>query len=111
MKQEVDKKPGKRGGMYDVKDSADFTQDATMVQIIYRPEALDVHNDQDGNPYPDGYADFFVAKGREVGMGFVEARFDKVKGFYDKDEYAQTQFPIKETFTPQRPSATDDIPF
>jgi hypothetical protein len=111
LKQEVEQRGDKKGGLFDIKDCANFSQDATMVQVLYRPDVYDIATDANGIPYPEGYAEVFIAKGREVGHGLVEARFNPVKGFNNPEQWPQTQFPIKETFTPQRPSATDDIPF
>ena len=99
LKQEVAKTGDKRGGMYDIKDCADFTQDATMVQILYRPGYFDIthyETDSGGSEiYPEGYADKFIAKGREIGTNLAKCRFDHIRGFYD--ESASTQFPTKST--------------
>jgi len=100
LKQEVAKTHDKRGGMYDIKDCADFTQDATMVQIIYRPGYFDIthYETESGGQeiYPDGYADKFIAKGREIGTGLAKCRFDHIQGFYDVPQ--PTQFPASPDF-------------
>ena len=117
MKQEVSKTHDKRGGMYDIKDCADFTQDATMVQCLYRPGYFDIthyETESGGHEiYPEGYADKFIAKGREIGTGLAKCRFDHIRGFYDVPD--ATQFPAVE-FNPSdvtRPTREngDYIPF
>lgn len=118
LKQEVAKTGEKRGGMYDIKDCADFSQDATIVKILYRPGYFDIHDFElpggGREPYPDGYADHFIAKGRETGPELVKCRFDPVRGFYDVPE--PTQFPSAQPFdgntiTAARPMNDQDIPF
>jgi len=103
LKQEVAKTGDKRGGMYDIKDCADFTQDATMVQILYRPGYFDITHYETASGghemYPEGYADKFIAKGRKIGTNLARCRFDHIRGFYDEPE--PTQFPsTTETFNP-----------
>ena len=119
LKQEVAKTHDKRGGMYDVKDCADFTQDATMVQILYRPSYFDITHFETASGgqeiYPEGYADRFIAKGRKTGTAFAVCRFDHIRGFYDVPE--QTQFPSVPTFNPaavpmgNRANLDGDTPF
>ena len=126
LKQEVSKTGDKRGGMYDIKDCADFTQDATMVQILYRPGYFDIthyETESGGHEiYPEGYADKFIAKGREIGTNLAKCRFDHIRGFYDAPDEMEfpgpsTQFPIKPDFnpsavpTPTRGGNDQDIPF
>lgn len=126
LKQEVAKTNDKRGGMYDIKDCADFTQDATMVQILYRPGYFDITHYETpsggSDIYPEGYADKFIAKGREIGTGLAKCRFDHIRGFYDAEEpdFAppgpSTQFPVKNEFNPinvprGQHGKDDDIPF
>lgn len=106
LKQEVSKTGDKRGGLYDIKDCSNFAQDATMVQVLYRPGYFDITEREVGGgiePYPENYADVFVAKGRETGPALAAARFDPVKGFYDADfEFPKfgSQFPTKQEFNP-----------
>lgn len=117
FKQEVSRTGDKRGGMYDIKDCANFAQDATFVQSLYRPFAVEVYEDAMGNVYTENDADVTVVKGRETGRAFAACHFDPVKGFQDK-QATGTQFP---TSTPQTlpPSAMqaarridlEDVPF
>jgi phage pi2 protein 07 len=119
LKQEVAKTHDKRGGMYDVKDCADFTQDATMVQILYRPSYFDITHFETASGgqemYPEGYADRFIAKGRKTGTAFAVCRFDHIRGFYDVPDFAPPSFDTD--FNPAsipdnaRPSDNTDIPF
>lgn len=115
MKQEVSKTHDKRGGMYDIKDCADFTQDATMVQCLYRPGYFDIthYETETGGQemYPEAYADKFIAKGREIGTGLAKCRFDHIRGFYDEPNQAPN-FAHGVDFTEQRPNLNDqDLPF
>lgn len=73
----------KRGGAYDIKDSANFTQDCVFVNLLYRPECFKIKEAPDGQYYPEGYADIHTAKGRETGEGITECRFDPIHGFHD----------------------------
>ena len=115
LKQEVAKTHDKRGGMYDIKDCADFTQDATMVQILYRPGYFDIKHYETASGgqevYPEGYADRFIAKGRKVGTSLAVCRFDHVRGFYD--EPGLTQFPTEKPLDLNqfKPDTNGDIPF
>ena len=86
VKQEVMQRADKRAGMYDIADCKNFTQDATTIILPYRPEHVKVECDPDGNPYEKGYADNFIAKGRETGVDASECRFDHIRGFYDVSE-------------------------
>lgn len=115
LKQEVSKTNDKRGGMYDIKDCADFSQDATIVKILYRPSYFDIEKyELPGGGfeiYPEKYADHFLAKGRETGPELVKCRFDHIQGFYDAVD--QPFSPYKNNYLPklERPSNFDDIPF
>jgi hypothetical protein len=106
MKQEVSKTADKRGGMYDIKDCANFAQDATFVQCLYRPAYWNIteYTNERGvvEDYPEGYADVFNAKGRETGTALAECRFDPILGFYDVP-----------AATPEfiQPNRSEDIPF
>ena len=113
-KQEVDKTATKRPGMYDVKDCSNFTQDATIVKALYRPSYHQIEVDEKGVPYPENYADHFIAKGREVGIALIECRYNWIEGFHDVPEL--TQFPIdpneqSRIIEAARPSGKEDIPF
>lgn len=88
QKQEVDKTATKRGGLYDIKDCANFAQDATLCASLYRPVQLQVRCDPDGNEYAANYADITFVKGREQGLAFAACAFDPALGFYE----AQPEF-------------------
>jgi hypothetical protein len=110
FKQEVSKTGNKRGGLYDIRDCANFAQDATFMQSLYRPSVFDIDVDDRGVPYPEKYADVFVCKGRETGIALCEARFDPIRGFYPPDDLpTPTQLPTTD-FTNHRPKH-EDIPF
>jgi len=66
-----------------LRGSGDLEQDATTVMLLYRPEYYQIQSDENNEPYPDGYADVHIAKGRETGAALARCRFDPVKGFYD----------------------------
>lgn len=93
FKQEVSRTGTRRGGLYDIRDCANFAQDCTQMQALYRPAVFDIDMDEKGMPYPENYADVFLAKGRETGIALAEARFDPIRGFYDAPEL--TQFPTR----------------
>lgn len=118
LKQEVEQRADKKGGLFDIKDCANFSQDATMVQILYRPDVYEIQTDANGMPYPEGYAEVLVAKGREVGHGMAEARFNPIKGFHNPElmpvgsqfpRMAQDQF--NQTVQSSRRMPDEDIPF
>mgnify|MGYP003403055430 CR=1 FL=1 len=113
MKQEVSKTHDKRGGMYDIKDCADFTQDATIVQCLYRPGYFDIthYETESGGQeiYPEGYADKFIAKGREIGTGLAKCRFDHIRGFYDEPAMQPNFQPTD--FTMPRANTKELVPF
>lgn len=113
MKQEVSLRPDKRGGMYDVRDCANFAQDATYVQALYRPSYFKIENDENGQPYPPGYADIHNVKGRSTGTAIAECSFSHAKGFYDDDGFSDSA----PAFSPAMPvgfsrgEPKDDDPF
>lgn len=111
LKQEVVKYPTKRGGLYDIKDCANFAQDATCVHSLHRPNVF-LDEDQTSE-FADDYADVMNVKGRETGKAFAKCKFDPVRGFYDDDEF--TQFPATPPpFSPALPGGTgrnEDLPF
>ena len=104
-------KPERRAGIFDIKDCSEFSFDATIVELPYRPEYVKIENDPDGNPYPKAYADIHRGKGRESGPGGWVCQFDWIRGFHDLpvvDEF--------ERYNPMagitRPAFDDqDIPF
>lgn len=88
LKQEVVKTASKRGGLYDIKDCANFAQDAEFVHILHRPnEHL---NEGEVSEFADDYADITNVKGRETGRLMATCKFSPVQGFYDD---VATQFP------------------
>lgn len=112
QKQEVAKTGDKRGGLYDIKDCANFAQDATFVMSLYRPFAVEVYDDPTGSPYSEDYADVTIVKGRETGRAFARCSFDPVRGFTDS---VSNQFPVSApAFSPALPQGagrTEDVPF
>lgn len=119
FKQEVSQRGDKRGGLHDIKDCFGFAQDATMMISLYRPEVFDIFEDDNGIPYPQGYADAFVAKGRETGPFLSKCQFDAIRGFFDMASEVQYSTPHTEPKTPEfNPAAIPgsdrrdvDIPF
>ena len=117
MKQEVWLRPDKRGSMYDIRDCANFAQDATHVQLLYRPSYFKIENDENGQPYPPGYADVHNAKGRSTGTAIAGCSFSHVRGFFDAEpeftsEESETQnLPTFNPNTVPRPRNEEDIPF
>ena len=78
----------RRGGLYDIKDCANFAQDATFVHVLHRPN--EVLREGEVSEYNDNDADVTNVKGRETGRAQVKCLFDPVRGFYDD---VSTQFP------------------
>ena len=72
-----------------LRGSGDLEQDASMVMLLYRPAYYNKPGfemmDENGNPYPDDYADIHIAKGRDEGTALIKCRFDPVKGFHDPE--------------------------
>lgn len=99
--------------MYDIKDCADFTQDATIVQCLYRPGYFGVttRTESGGQEiYPEGYADKFIAKGREIGTGLAKCRFDHIRGFYDEPT-AQPNYAPSYDISQARPKPGEEVRF
>ena len=104
-------KPERRAGIFDIKDCSEFSFDATIVELPYRPEHVKIENGPNGNPYPKAYADIHRGKGRDTGTGVYVCQFDWIRGFHDLpvvDEF--------ERYNPMagitRPAFDDqDIPF
>lgn len=80
---EAEKSSNKRPKLSDLRGSGDFEQDATTVMLLYRPSYYELGTDEDGNPYPENYADIHIAKGRNTGPALIKCAFDEVRGFYD----------------------------
>lgn len=78
----VEKNSGKRPTMADLKETGAAEQDATDVILLHRPEYYNMLQDEDGNPYPQHYAELIYAKGRNDGTCMIQCRFDHTKGFY-----------------------------
>ena len=115
LKQEVFYRGDKRGTMYDIRDCANFAQDATHVQLLWRAGYFKIHADENGQPYPDGYADIHNAKGRSTGTAIASCSFSHIRGFYDPEQDGpQTEAPAWSPAMPasfSRPSLDEDMPF
>jgi DnaB-like helicase C terminal domain len=116
MKQEVSKTGDRRGGMYDIKDCANFAQDATFVQTLYRPFYFEIYEDANGNPYTEKDAEVTVVKGRETGRMITACEFDPIRGYHDAEPEFSTQPEPKDFTIPQSAMSAaraneDDIPF
>jgi replicative DNA helicase len=83
---EAERSTSKRPGLSDLKGSGGLEEDAATVLLLFRPSYYDIDSDENGNRYADNYADIHVCKGRDVGTGLVECRFDPVRGFFDKED-------------------------
>jgi len=109
-KQEVDKRADRRPGLYDIKDCANFGQDATIVKSIYRAEYHDLSEDEMGNS-TKGCAEHIIVKGRESGTAVAKCRFDHIRGFYDETGSAQSNYEPTYDVSEARPNTNEDIPF
>jgi hypothetical protein len=94
---EAEKSASKRPALSDLKGSGGLEEDAATVLLLFRPSYYDIETDESGNIYAENYADIYIAKGRDVGTGLIECRFDPVRGFHDKSETT--------------PSFTEPVPF
>ena len=110
IKQEVAKTRDKRGGLYDIKDCANFTQDATLVKMLYRPEYFGITEDETGSLYPAQYADIAHVKGRESGTALCLAKFNHIQGFYSADEEVRAIFPAPNSVNQPIPEYKPSIP-
>lgn len=109
LKQEVMKYADRRGGLYDIKDCANFAQDAEFVHVIHRPN--EVLKDDEISEFEDNDADVTNVKGRDTGKAQAKCKFDPVKGFYDADEFSG-QFPVKNNHAlPAGAGRSEDVPF
>lgn len=112
LKQEVALRPDKRGGMYDIRDCANFAQDATHVQMLYRPKYFKIENDENGHSYPQGYADIHNVKGRSTGTALAECSFSHIRGFYDTPSEPVGDLPtFNPTVMPPISRNLEDTPF
>ena len=107
LKQEVMKYGDRRGGLYDIKDCANFAQDATFVHVLHRPN--EVLREGEVSEYNDNDADVTNVKGRETGRAQVKCLFDPVRGFCDIDTDLPPLPPVD--FTAMRGKNEEDIPF
>lgn len=117
INREAEKSADKRPSISEIRGSGDIEQDASTILLLYRPSAHKIEIDENGNPYPENYADIFIGKGRDIGPGLVKCRFNEVLGFYDEDTFF-TQFPNTpqpgQAFNPSAvpaPRNDEDIPF
>ncbi len=121
LKQEVSRSGDRRGGLYDIKDCANFAQDATYVHSLYRPFYHEVYENDQGIPYDENYADIRTVKGRETGKMEAQCVFDEIKGFQDNVDSpapTATQFPATTYNQPAesairaaRDAEFEDMPF
>lgn len=114
MNRETEKSADKRPNLTGLRGSGDLEQDATAVFLLYVPGYYNLLTDDDGNPYPEEYADIHIAKGRESGPGFAKCRFNHVRGFYDPEPVpAHHNGVVIDYSIPAnaRPNLDEDIPF
>lgn len=115
LKQEVSKYADRRGGLYDIKDCANFAQDATFVHSLYRPYTQEVYSDPSGNEYSPNYADVWTVKGRETGKLEAVCEFDEIRGFCDSaakiDFSPPVDFTIPASALKISRANEEDIPF
>lgn len=118
FKQEVIKYSDRRGGLYDIKDCANFSQDATFVISLCRPLEVGLDLDGDGMPYAENDADATIVKGRETGRAQAKCKFDPIRGFYEeKPDFTPRDFSEaqKPEWNPTSVAANrkneEDIPF
>lgn len=116
LNRESEKQADKRPGLAQLKGSGSLEQDATGVYLLYRPEYYSITTDDSGLPYPPGFSEVIIAKGRKSGPGIVQATFDPVRGFTDFVNTSQPftkPAPAVDWTIPAsaRPAEDVDIPF
>lgn len=92
ISREAERSADKRPSISDIRSCGDIEQDASSIFLLYRPSYYEIKADETGAPYPEGYADIFIGKGRDCPQGLVSCRFNEVAGFYDTPY--SSQFPV-----------------
>ena len=121
MNRDSEKNADKRPTLTGIRSSGDIEQDASSVLLLYRPEYYyDNPVDELGIPYPGGYSEVIIAKGRETGNALIKCRFSPILGYYDAPAEVQfsNQFPTTNYPTPDPAPAIlqgarndEDVPF
>lgn len=109
INREAEKAANKRPTIADIRGSGDIEQDASMILLLYRPSHYEIDTDENGDLYPDGYADIFLAKGRDVAKSLIKCRFNEVAGFHDSDFFQSNRY--ESIPAAARPGINDDTPF
>lgn len=113
INREAEKSASKRPAISEIRGSGDIEQDASLLFLLYRPEHYEIFTDDDGAPYPPGYAEVIIGKGRDTAKARIKCRFSHVLGYHDANEFS-SQFPTPAPAFPAsaRPNINDeDIPF
>jgi len=71
----VEKRPGCRPTLGDLRESGEIEQAADTVVLVYRPEYYGFEADENGNNVA-GLAEIIFAKGRNVGIGNIFLHFN-----------------------------------
>jgi hypothetical protein len=111
INREGERNASKRPSIADIRGSGDIEQDASTILLLYRPAHYEITTDEDGNEYPDGYADIFIGKGRDTEQAKIKCRFNEVLGFHDApspfeplhQNAASAQFPVHAPAIPYNP--------
>lgn len=105
INREAEKTAGKRPSIAELRGSGDIEQDASSIILLYRPGHYDITVDDDGLPYPEGYAEIIIGKGRDTEKARIKCRFTHVLGYHD-DNLISSQFPAR----PASPAAPEFNP-
>lgn len=89
----------KKPSLSDLKGSGDIEQDADIVLFPYRPSYYDATDDATGQPIPDNYAEYILAKQREGGLDDIPVGWDGSKTLY----YDVSEPKVPETFEGLKP--------
>ncbi len=109
-KQDVDKRADRRPGLYDIKDCANFAQDATIVKSLYRAEYHDILEDEMGNS-TRGMAEHIIVKGRESGTAVAKCFFSHIRGFHDTPAQSTSNYAPSYDISQARPKPGEEIRF
>jgi len=75
LSRKVEERTTKRPMLSDLRESGSIEQDADMVCFLYRPSYYQILNDEDGNPYPQDYAELMIEKYRSGKLGRIGMKY------------------------------------
>ncbi len=92
LSREVEKRPGKRPMLSDLRESGAIEQDADIVSFIYRPEYYKIETWEDNTPSA-GQAEFIIAKHRNGSLDDVRLAFDGPLAKFSDLKFSDMPYP------------------